>query len=989
MKTYRKWLLALIAGVIVLSMVLLTWHLTHAAMLYVSSLADTTANDGYCTLREALINANDDAATWPDCAAGNGADTIYLTNLSGQLLLLSDLPSITDTDGLTLQGPGAAQLTLSGGGLYRIFNVENGAPLTVRHITLARASSTSTGSAIRAANGSAIEVWSSAILTSTNSAINIEGGSLKAIDSVFQGNTTTGAGGGIRAVANPAVTPSAPTVLVDVSTFTVNSAGGGHALHQASGVLTLNNSRFERNGTTTAEGFGTVEYRDAIAISITGCDFLDNQTWQGGALNDAGGNGVVHIENSSFIGNVAGYGAGVIRSGGGRSLDIRHSVFTANAAAESGGVINSYAAMTITASTFSSNTANMGGVIYTHNDASGPVVIEDSLFDHNQATWGGAVWYGRGLYITNTTFYSNTAIYGGGALASLEGWGEVNNSTFDHNGANNGAALYFGMDRELLMLRNTILANPTRGNNCYAYAGFYRDGGYNLQYPGVSCNPAIPEVDPQLDPAGPQDNGGPTWTIALQAGSPAIDRAPVGGGFYCPATDQRGAARPVDGDGVGAADCDSGAFEYSSVAPDPTPTLEPTATPAPTATPTPIPVLTFSKTAEDVNGAPLLPGDTIRYTLQVTNSFTYSATGVTLSDSVPTYTTYVPASAIPAADADSDPLVWSDRDIQPGTWTFTFEVTVNAHTGGRVIQNVACLTQPDVPEHCTPPVTPPGENGGVVQPQLQMHKTALDVNGAPLLPGDVIRYTVVVTNPHTVDVNNVVISDTLPTHTAYVIGSATPAADVDSNPLVWSSQNFTAGASRTYQFDARVDATAGGQTIANAACLVQPHIPQMCTAPVTPPGEGGGTVLPVLLFGKTARDVNGGSLVEGDVIRYTLMVTNPHSVAVSGVVISDVIPAHTTYVADSDAPEADADSDPLVWSGQVFDPGSLQPVVKTYTFEVTVDAGALGQFIHNSACLTQPDRPQTCTAPIAPPGGGQVKTLVYLPLVLNTYPAIP
>jgi len=64
-------------------------------------------------------------------------------------------------------------------------------------------------------------------------------------------------------------------------------------------------------------------------------------------------------------------------------------------------------------------------------------------------------------------------------------------------------------------------------------------------------------------------------------------------------------------------------------------------------------------------------------------------------------------------------------------------------------------------------------------------------------------------------------------------------------------------------------------------------------------------------------------------------------------------------------------------------------VVKTYVFEVTVDTGALAQFIHNSACLTQPDRPQTCTAPIAPPGGGQVKTLVYLPLVLNTYPAIP
>ena len=512
MKTYRKWLLALIAGVIVLSMVLLTWHLTHAAMLYVSSLADTTANDGYCTLREALINANDNAATWPDCAAGNGADTIYLTNLSGQLLLLSDLPSITDTDGLTLQGPGAAQLTLSGGGLYRIFNVENGAPLTVRHITLARASSTSTGSAIRAANGSAIEVWSSAILTSTNSAINIEGGSLKAIDSVFQGNTTTGAGGGIRAVANPAVTPSAPTVLVDVSTFTVNSAGGGHALHQASGVLTLNNSRFEHNGTTTAEGYGTVEYSGDMAITVTGCEFVDNQTRQGGALHDAGGSGVVRIENSQFTGNVAGYAAGAIRSGGGRALDIRHSLFVENAAlSDNGGVIYSYAPITITASAFYSNTAaQLGGVIMTQNDATGPITIFDSLFQGNHATHsGGAIWFGRGLYVTNSTFYTNTADYAGGALGSYEGWAEINNSTFDHNGANNGAALYFSNGwAPPITLRNTIVANPLWGNNCYAYTGAYTDGGYNLQYPGTSCNPAIPEVAPLLDPAGPRRNGG-------------------------------------------------------------------------------------------------------------------------------------------------------------------------------------------------------------------------------------------------------------------------------------------------------------------------------------------------------------------------------------------------------------------------------------------------------------------------------------------------
>ncbi len=981
MKTHSKWMMLLVA-VALLSATALGLHLANAAMLHVSTLADTTVNDGYCTLREALINTNDDAATWPDCAAGVGADVIYLTHLSGQITLLSDLPAITDTDGLTLQGPGAAQLTINGNGQRRILNAQPGVPLVVRNLTLARAGG-GFGSAISVENA-ALELWSSAVLSSTNTAVSIVGGSLTVVDSRLSGNTTSGSGAAIKAV-------NAPTTVVDASEFMFNQAGSGHALYQAGGSLTLNNSRFQQNGVITSDGYGTVDYSGDMAITVTGCDFVDNLTRQGGALHDAGGNGVVRIEDSRFIGNVAGYAAGAIRSGGGRILDIRHSVFIENSALADGdgGVINSYAPITITASAFYSNTAEMGGVIYTHNDATGPITIFDSLFQGNHVTnSGGVIWFGRGLYVTNSTFYSNTAGYAGGALASAEGWGEINNSTFDHNGSNNGAALYFSNGwAPPITLRNTIIANPLWGNNCYAYTGAYGDGGYNLQYPGTGCNPAITEVNPLLDPAGPRRNGGPTASIALQSGSPAIDRAPAGGGFYCPATDQRGALRPVDGDGVGAADCDSGAFEYDSIPPTLTPPPFPTATPAPTATPLPVPVVAFSKTAEDVNGAPLLPGDTLRYTVRVTNTFGFTATGVTISDAIPTDTTYLADSDTPEADADSDPLVWSNRAIPTGAQTFTFEVQVNAAAGGRVIQNVVCVVQPGVPERCTPPVTPPGAEGGLVQPQLQMHKHAVDVNGAPLLPGDILRYTLVVTNPHSLAVAGVVISDALPLHTAYVAGSATPPADADVDPLVWSEQSFAAGDARTYQFDARVEATAGGQTIANTACFTQPGIPQTCTAPVTPPGADGGMVLPVLLFSKAAFDVNGGALKEGDLIRYTLTVTNPHGVVVSGVVISDAIPAHTTYVADSDTPEANADGNPLVWSGQSFAPGSLIPLVKTYVFTVTVDAGALGQVIRNTGYLTQPGLPQVSTPPVEPPNGGQVKAQIYLPLVSSNYPA--
>ena len=65
------------------------------------------------------------------------------------------------------------------------------------------------------------------------------------------------------------------------------------------------------------------------------------------------------------------------------------------------------------------------------------------------------------------------------------------------------------------------------------------------------------------------DNGGPTKTHALPAGSPAIDGVPLA--LCATNTDQRGAPRPRDGDGNAVAACDIGAFESESLLPPPPP----------------------------------------------------------------------------------------------------------------------------------------------------------------------------------------------------------------------------------------------------------------------------------------------------------------------------------------------------------------------------------------------------------------------------------
>jgi hypothetical protein len=91
--------------------------------------------------------------------------------------------------------------------------------------------------------------------------------------------------------------------------------------------------------------------------------------------------------------------------------------------------------------------------------------------------------------------------------------------------------------------------------------------GYNLVQNVTGCNLGddstgnVTGVDPLLGPLA--DNGGPTLTHLPSAGSPVIDAGNPGD---CPATDQRGVARPADGDGDGAAVCDIGAVEIRDTA---------------------------------------------------------------------------------------------------------------------------------------------------------------------------------------------------------------------------------------------------------------------------------------------------------------------------------------------------------------------------------------------------------------------------------------
>ena len=108
---------------------------------------------------------------------------------------------------------------------------------------------------------------------------------------------------------------------------------------------------------------------------------------------------------------------------------------------------------------------------------------------------------------------------------------------------------------DLITPWNTLVAAGSP-NNCDS-AVWSR--GYNLESAntcGFTATGDRPNANPLLGPL--QNNGGSTLTHAPRFGSPTMDAA---NNATCPATDQRGVARPIDGNHDGSAVCDIGAYE--------------------------------------------------------------------------------------------------------------------------------------------------------------------------------------------------------------------------------------------------------------------------------------------------------------------------------------------------------------------------------------------------------------------------------------------
>lgn len=423
-------------------------------------------------------------------------------------------------------------------------------------------------------------------------------------------DTTIIDGGGLDRVIHSALDGQSITVTISG----VSVQNGRTSFSGGAGIF---NGRF---------GLGLLELRSVFVRN----NIVAGPGGSGGGIHNIGVvtlEGVIVHNNDGFV-----TGGGIFNQG---MLTISASTVRDNVTNSTGGGIDSGGTATIIDSTISHNFAGHGAGGGGGINNFGTMEISDStISDNSSHDWGGGVANSGELALTNTTLSGNAAGTEGGGLRNHPlGTSTLTNVTISDNTAATGSGIFSLADPFAfggsVALKNSLLAHNIPFN-CSG-GGPIISHGHNLDS-GSTCGPASPgdltNSDPLIGPLA--DNGGPTLTHALLSGSPAIDAAD---NDSCPATDQRGVARPIDGDEDSTATCDIGAYEFEPPQqPTPTPTATPTATSTPTATaealadvqqPSALPV----SGAEPASGA---SGQTMMFTLLAVAALALTGAGSVL-----------------------------------------------------------------------------------------------------------------------------------------------------------------------------------------------------------------------------------------------------------------------------------------------------------------------------------------------------------------------
>jgi uncharacterized repeat protein (TIGR01451 family) len=257
------------------------------------------------------------------------------------------------------------------------------------------------------------------------------------------------------------------------------------------------------------------------------------------------------------------------------------------------------------------------------------------------------------------------------------------------------------------------------------------------------------------------------------------------------------------------------------------------------------------------------------------------------------------------------------------------------------------------------------------QPVLEASKLVTDTDGGGVLPGDTLTYAVGLINSG--DAGAAQFVDPIPANTTYVLlsaqviqGGGSISYDTPNNRITWSG-TVAAGPENMVimTFSVRISGSASdGTVISNSGTLNWGTSSEPTDDPSTPAIDDDPTNIVVgqeltgIYAEKGVFDLNGGTALPGETLRYDLVLANTSAAALQSR-LTDPIPQHVSYVAGS-ARAVDVNGDPagavsynsttkrILWEGSIPATGLVY-----LSFQVTVDATTpAGTMVSNQGTLT-------------------------------------
>jgi hypothetical protein len=497
---------------------------------YATTITVTNTDDsGPGSLRQALSVAND-------------GDTINFA-VTGTITLTS--AELVVSHSITISGPGAASLAVSGNATFRVFeNFASNVTISGLTITDGFDSSDPGGGGI------------------------LNHGGLTLSDCTLNGNSVSGccpSGGGI-------FNDNGQLTVTD-SIISGNSVGfDGGGIWSPNGTVIVTNTTFNNNS-ASREGGGLGYSRDAT-LTITNSVFSGNSAGDGGGGigGDIPYGGTLTVSDSTISGNSADRGGGIFNDGG--QLTLLNSTLNDNSASDGGGIDNGGTA-TVTNSTLSSNSASpgYGGGIMNEGGAN-TLTAHNSTFSGNSASTGhgGAIFtQGGGA----TVQIGDTVLDAGASGGTIFNNGGTVSSLGYNLASDNGGGLLTGPGDQI----NT---NPMLGP-------LQDNGGPTFTHELSSGSPAIDAGDPSFTPPPDYDQRGPGFPRVVNGridiGSFEVQSTPT------PTPTPTSTPTPTPTPTPTATPTPTPSVT-PTVTPSPTPSVTPSVTPTPSATPTVTPTPT-------------------------------------------------------------------------------------------------------------------------------------------------------------------------------------------------------------------------------------------------------------------------------------------------------------------------------------------------------------------------------------------------------------